>query len=31
EDAAAWHACWHDQAAMQPLAQQRWWRSHAAL
>ncbi|EOE7418065.1 C69 family dipeptidase [Pseudomonas aeruginosa] len=31
EDAAAWHACWHDQVAMQPLAQQRWWRSHAAL
>ncbi len=30
EDAAAWHACWHDQVAMQPLAQQRWWRSHAA-
>ncbi|MFO6374424.1 hypothetical protein ACLBYN_18205, partial [Pseudomonas aeruginosa] len=27
----AWHACWHDQVAMQPLAQQRWWRSHAAL
>ncbi len=31
EDAAAWHACWHDQVAMQSLAQQRWWRSHAAL
>ena len=30
EDAAVWHACWHDQVAMQPLAQ-RWWRSHAAL